>query len=264
MSLAMEQRSEKAVLADLLAYVNREFGFRLDGSATAKITGKIKAMALPACWPDLAAFRSSLLAGDAAAHDLLVARLTVHHTFFFREADHFYFMQKEIQRRGMRQATVWSAAGSSGEEAYSIAISLLDIGLSDFKVLVSDVDAKVLHKVNQGIYDGQRLEGLNPLQLKRYFRGGPGGWTVAPELRSHVVIKRINLMTPVRFQVGFDFIYCRNMFIYFDEASRLAAVDNLRENLKVGGVLFVGFTEAFLEVPRGFAKIDHAAYRRIA
>lgn len=258
-------RVSRSVFTELLQYIHDRLGFRLTATNREKFETKLRLMHLPSRWTDLAAFHQALEQGDPDAHDLLVKTITVNHTYFFREREQLDALLSKVLSQKMEGFSIWSAACSTGEEAYSLVILLLEAGVQNFRIVASDINPKVLHSVNQGLYHESRLESLPRRLLLRYFsREDDQHWRVIPELRQHLAVKAINLMEPVRFNPLFDFIFCRNVFIYFDEAARNLALDTLGANLKPGGVLFLGMTEALLEIPRGFEKGDRASYFRIA
>ncbi|HTH13695.1 MAG TPA: protein-glutamate O-methyltransferase CheR [Spirochaetia bacterium] len=260
----MDKKDRKAVEA-LLGYTHHRLGFRPSAHNRAKLETKLGSLGLGARWPDLETFVRDLDAGDAEARDLLVKTITVNHTFFFREPDQIEALAASVKSRGIAEPKIWSAASSTGEEAYSLAIHLLEKGITSFRLVASDVNPRVLSQVDRGIYQENRLEKVpRHLRLKYFTRTEEGGWQVVPDLRQRVAVKRVNLLDPVRFHEPFDYIFCRNVFIYFDEASRLQVLGTLAANLKVGGTLYLGVTEALLEVPPQFVMESHATYRRVA
>lgn len=213
--------------------------------------------------PDLAIFLDRLRKGDPEADRLLLKEITVNHTFFFREESHFQVLAEDIKKRKLRKPLIWCAASSTGEEPYSIVITLLEAGISDFTVLSSDVDDKVLRFMHRGRYPLGRLANASRGLLHRYFlKEGPEHWRVRPELRSYLKIKRLNLHDSLRFEDSFDYVFCRNVMIYFDDTGRRKVVDNLLANLKVGGLLFVGHTEALLNTPSQLTKEGQSLFRR--
>lgn len=253
----------RGVFTELLHYVHDRLGFRFTSANRQKLETKLRLMRLPDRWPDLEAFLLALTAGDQAAHDLLVKTITVNHTFFFREKAQLDALAAAARTHGNQNPSVWSAACSTGEEAYSIAILLLEQGLKNFRIVASDINPKVLHAVNQGIYHESRLEQVPRYLLLKYFlQEDDVHWKVIPDLRRYLAVKTVNLVDPVRFEPPFDYIVCRNVFIYFDEASRSQALATLRRNLKPGGLLFLGMTESLLDIPSGLERGSHASYRR--
>ena len=253
------------IFDDLLAYIHDRLGFRFTIANREKLETKLRVMNLPEQWPDLESFHAALLSGNGEAHDLMVRTITVNHTFFFREKNQIEAAAARIRGQGIRQALIWCAASSTGEEAYSIVIQLLEQNVRDFRVVASDINPKVLHKMQQGIFHTGRLSHVSRYLLLKYFnKVDEYHWAVRPELRAYLAIKKINLVDTPRFIRPFDFIFCRNVFIYFDEFTRDRAIRTFHDNLKPGGYLYLGLTEALFEVPKGFLMETHATYRRVA
>lgn len=259
------QHISRYIFDDLLKYVHDRLGFRFTAGNRSKLETKLRNMRLPARWPDLKSFLDDLMAEDSEAHELLVRTITVNHTYFFREKEQIEYMVSIIKSQGMADPHIWSAASSTGEEAYSIAIHLLEKGITGSTIVASDVNSKVLHHMKHGIYHENRLDHLPRPIVQKYFSPLDNfQWKIRPELRGMVAIKKVNLVDRLRFIHSFDFIFCRNVFIYFDEASRAQVLDSLCANLKPGGYLFVGLTEALLNAPPSLAMEGHAIYRRRA
>lgn len=192
--------------------------------------------------------------------------LTTNHTFFFREREHFDLLGRLVREGGEPVPRIWCAASSTGEEIYSIMIYLLEAGVGNFLLLASDINLEVLKACRQGIYHPERLQELPRYLLVRYFdRVGPSDaplWQVKAELRERVILKRINLVDPHRFEREFHFIFCRNVMIYFDSATQAAVVSNLLSNLAPEGVLFVGHTEPLLNCREKVATVAPSVYRK--
>jgi chemotaxis protein methyltransferase CheR len=212
---------------------------------------------------DLEEYYARLESGDPEAEDILLRAITVGHTFFFREGDHFKNLVDDIRSRGIQRPFIWCAASSTGEEPYSIVITLLEHGLSDFRVICSDVNAAVLHFMNHGEYAASRLQEVPDALIKRYFLHlNNDTYRIREKLRSYLLIKRLNLHYPIEFEHQFDYIFCRNVMIYFDDTARVRAVQNLVRNLKPNGLLFVGHTEAILALPSNMKRDGAACFRR--
>lgn len=204
-------------------------------------------------------------AGESEAVALLLKTVTVGHTFFFREESHFEMLVDDIRKRRLASPTIWCAASSTGEEPYSIAMSLLESGIGSFRVVSSDINATVLSAMDRGIYQIGKFSNTPPAYMRKYFqRHDAGSYRIRKELREYLKIKRLNLHEDIRFAEPFDYIFCRNVMIYFDDAGRRKVVENLVQNLKVGGLLFVGHTEALLDTPPQLKKKGHSVFIRTA
>jgi chemotaxis protein methyltransferase CheR len=205
-----------------------------------------------------------LAAGDTACMNRLVCCVTTCHTFFFREPEHFSDLVADIRRNRRSGSLIWCAACSTGEEPYSIAMTLLDEGIRDFHIIASDVNRDVLAEFNHGIYHENRFIQTPPAVRQRYFTpAGDGYYRIDRSLRDFISIKNLNLMDPVHFPELFDYAFCRNVFIYFNEESRARAVGNITSNLKKDGLLFIGHAEVLLSQPDNLKKAGSSVYCRL-
>ena len=212
----------------------------------------------------LPGFYSLLATGDPDAGELFLGEIAVGHTFFFRESDHFTHLVTDITNRSLQHPVVWCAASSSGEEPYSIVISLLEAGIHSFKVLASDVKPEALAAIHRGRYHVNQLQNVDASLQKRYFtRLDEYTFAVRPELRKYLAIKRLNLHESFFFETPFDYVFCRNVMIYFDERGRNRVLHTLVDNLAPKGVLYVGHSEALLTTTPNIRKEGPASYRRV-
>jgi chemotaxis protein methyltransferase CheR len=181
----------------------------------------------------------------------MVDLLTTNETYFFREPKHFEFLRDEIVRKRKSPATfrVWSAASSSGEEIYTLAMVLADsLPNTPWEIVGSDISTQVLAKAATGHYSLARTEGIPPEFMKKYclkgVRSHAGTFLIAPELRKRTSFYQINLTQPVDAEIGdFEVIFLRNVMIYFDQETKAKVVNNLLPRLKSGGHLIIGHSE---------------------
>jgi chemotaxis protein methyltransferase CheR len=187
--------------------------------------------------------------------------ITTNKTSFFRESHHFDFLAETLvpaikqsaARGAAKSMRIWCAASSTGEEPYSIVISLLEafgpIAAGwDIKVVASDIDTEVLRKAAAGIYSVESLDTMNESMKSRYFLRGKGDATgqvkVKAEVAAHIQFKRINLMEPVWPVEGlFDAIFFRNALIYFAPPTQSLFLRRMLRSLKPNGYLFLGHSE---------------------
>lgn len=196
---------------------------------------------------------------NSAEWQAFINSLTTNLTAFFREGHHFPVLAEHARKRG-GEYRVWSAAASTGEEPYSIAITLADVlGLAPgrWKVFASDIDTQVLEKAQSGVYRQEELKTLSPQQMQRYFMRGTGPHEglvrVRSELAGHIDFAPINLLdkqAPIPGQ--FDAIFCRNVMIYFDKTTQQEILSRFVPLLKPGGLLFAGHSENFSNLSREF------------
>ncbi|HGM6860755.1 TPA: protein-glutamate O-methyltransferase CheR [Serratia rubidaea] len=196
---------------------------------------------------------------NSAEWQAFINALTTNLTAFFREAHHFPILAEHARSRP-NGYSVWSTAASTGEEPYSIAITLSEtLGQrgGGFQVWASDIDTQVLEKAQAGIYRQEDLRTLTAGQLQRYFLRGTGPHQglvrIRPELAAQVHFQPLNLLAPQWDLPGqFDAIFCRNVMIYFDKATQEKILRRFVPLLKPGGLMFAGHSENFSQISRDF------------
>jgi chemotaxis protein methyltransferase CheR len=197
--------------------------------------------------------------GEEMVH--LTDAISTNTTFFFREADHFDFLAKSIVSRIKEERweekkyliRIWSAASSSGEEPYTIAMVvqkvLSEYPMIDFKILATDISQKILGQAIAGQYEAQKLKMIPDEYRRNSFRPVSGSkgelFEVSPELKRKITFANFNLMTPeYPFKFGFDYVFCRNVMIYFDRQTQEAVVNRISKHIRPGGYLIVGHSES--------------------
>jgi chemotaxis protein methyltransferase CheR len=194
---------------------------------------------------------------------LVVNALTTNFTNFLREADHFHFMVEQalphILPRSKKSFQIWSAASSSGEEAYTIAFYLSEhYPLSsgwDWRITASDISTKVLGMGRLGIYAADRIHTIPGEWLRRFFQKGVGQWKghfrVKRDVAERVNFRQINLIEPYEHPKAYEVIFCRNVMIYFDRPTQEQLVNRLCRFLAPSGYLLIGHSESLngLKVP---------------
>jgi chemotaxis protein methyltransferase CheR len=191
---------------------------------------------------------------DEPEWEAFVNSLTTNLTSFFREPHHFPLLAEHALKQSKRHpVTLWCSASSTGEEPYSMAMTLVD-AFGTFtpriSIIASDVDTNVLAKAEAGVYPMERVEKLPADMLKRFFLKGAGTQAglvkVRPELRALITFRQINLLDndwPIRGPL--DAIFCRNVMIYFDKATQLKILERFAPLLQPDGLLFAGHSESF-------------------
>jgi chemotaxis protein methyltransferase CheR len=196
--------------------------------------------------------------------------ITTNKTSFFREESHFPCLAAHLRTvfaGGRRAFRLWSAACSTGEEPYSIAMTALDaVPGAEIHVLGSDVDTEVLARAGQGVYPAAALDDLDSGIKRRWFLRGraesEGLVQVKPEVRRAVEFRRINLVEehwPVYGKL--DAIFCRNVIIYFNRETQRRLFDRLIPRLAPDGLLFVGHSESLFWLSDLVEPVQHAVYR---
>jgi chemotaxis protein methyltransferase CheR len=195
--------------------------------------------------------------------------LTTNQTDFFREAHHFPILAAYVLRVARRPVRIWSSASSTGEEPYSIAMTLCEaFGTLDppAQIVATDLDTNVLARAQQGIYATDRVSGLAPERLKRFFLKGKGtregAVRVRTEVRKLVEFRQLNLRAGSWDLHGpFDAIFCRNVLIYFDKPTQYQVLKRLAERLAPEGLLFAGHSESLLHAADLFQSCGKTVYR---
>jgi chemotaxis protein methyltransferase CheR len=225
--------------------------------------------------PDFASYLSLLERGSGADNDQewqeFVNALTTNLTSFFRENHHFESLHEQLLARRGRPLRIWCNAASTGEEPYSIAITVteaLGAGASQVTLVCTDIDTRVLDKARRGVYDAQ-AKGLSPQRLKRFFLKGTGRnegmMRVKPELAAMVKFGVFNLIETQWSTLGepFDIVFCRNVMIYFDDATQRQVLERIHARMRPGGVLYVGHSENFSDARDLFTLQGKTAYVRV-
>jgi len=210
------------------------------------------------------------------ALSLLVDSLSTNLTKFFREGQHFECLRTRLlpglletrRRRRDPRIRAWSAGCSSGEEPYSIAITILEAiqgdGRWDIKILATDVSTGMLAQARKGIYDAARVEPI-PLPLRHKYlvrRRGDGAETyeVGDSLRRVVMFQYLNLMKDWPIKTLLDFIFCRNVMIYFDKPTQSRLIQRFYDLMPPGGVLFTGHSESLTGIEHKFRYLQPTIY----
>lgn len=200
--------------------------------------------------------------------------LTTNLTAFFREGHHFDFLAKDLlpaltQTRSNRRIRIWSAGCSTGEEPYSIAMTVRETLPSvgwDVKILATDLDSNVLATAQRGVYDENRIRDLPDARVRRWFQKGrnaqAGAVRVAPALRDLITFRQLNLMDEWPMRGPFDFIFCRNVVIYFNKATQKVLFERFADLLVDKGHLFVGHSESLFKVTERFAPLGKTIYQK--
>jgi chemotaxis protein methyltransferase CheR len=220
----------------------------------------------------------AMLENDASG-DILVTLLdaiSTNHTFFFREDAHFKYLIDHIvpwllTYKKHEPIRIWSAACSSGEEPYSIAISMMETlenkKHSGFEILASDLSTKVLDQAAKGIYPYEVIEQV-PIDLKRkYFQRSKNSAApfvrVKEEVRRYIRYRRHNLLYPITDEKPFDIIFCRNVMIYFDYETKTKVVNTLYNMVAPQGWFITGHSESLSMIKHPFRMIQPTIYRKL-
>lgn len=204
----------------------------------------------------------NLLSSDLDEFNEFIDATTTNHTYFFRENKHCEYLIKTLDPK--KPVKIWSAASSSGEEAFSIAVQLMANSFS-FNILASDVSGSMLNLGQRAIYPNDRIKDVPSSLLHSYFQRGSHRWEghvkVKPEVQKRVTFEKFNLLSDVP-RDTFDIIFCRNVMIYFDNQTRQKVVNKLYDVLKPGGYFFVGLSESLNGLEHSLTTILPSGYKK--
>jgi len=207
----------------------------------------------------------------------MIDSLSTNLTYFFREESHFDKLRNIIkpmvktsnQERLLEKLRIWSAGCSTGEEPYSLAITVCESvnGLSgDVKIMATDISTRVLQTADKGIFGKERLNNVPPAILKKYFQMGSGTsegqFRIKKNIRDMVQFSRFNLMDTPPPNYRFDIIFCRNVMIYFDKATQEALIRRFNQCLNREGHLFVGHSESLTGLSHELKYVEPSVYRK--
>lgn len=219
-----------------------------------------------------------LRAGEQDELIACVNAITTNVTSFFREEHHFSYLAETVMpwlinhygRSGSGKLRMWSAGCSSGEEPYSIDMTLRDfpeLDKWDVKILATDLDSNVLQCAKRGIYKMDQLDKVSETKRRKWFLRGDdsnlGQVKIRPELKSRIYFRQLNLMGPWPMHGLFHVIFCRNVVIYFDKTRQKELFQRFADILVPEGYLFIGHSENLFGVSDRFRSIGRTIYRKI-
>ncbi len=202
--------------------------------------------------------------------------ITTNLTAFFREPHHFEYLREQVllplaaDSKGTRRLRIWSAGCSTGEEAYSLAITVLeaipDLRRWDIRILATDLDSDVLERGRRGIYAADRVRGLSPERASRFFlqREERDGLyhQVVPQLSALITFKQLNLMHSLPMKGPLHAIFCRNVIIYFDKDTQRDLFARVSQLQRPGDLLFLGHSESLFKVSEDYSLIGRTVHKR--
>lgn len=217
----------------------------------------------------------ALIASDdnGGEFQMAVDLLTTNETYFFREPAHFDILSDELCRLKGHPLSVWSAASSFGDEAYSAAMVMADLHTqgrigAEWSVLGTDISDRVLCSASEAIFPEERLREVSAERLRRYCLRGEaesaGLVQISPKLTSRVRFGQLNLCQPIESLGPFDVIFLRNVLIYFDPPTKREVVDRVLTQLRPGGLLFLGTAEGRVPCETPLQVVAPGAFRKVA
>ncbi len=236
-----------------------------------RLTRRVRSLGLP----DFDAYLALLEQQPENEKAEFINALTTNLTAFFRERHHFEDLRERVlpalieQKRHARRLRIWSAACSTGEEPYSLAMTLSEalgnrLPQWDALVLATDIDTGVLTTAARGVYPRERLQGLSDSERKRHFdpvTGSTGEMVVKDSLRSLIRFRQLNLNGPWPMRGGFDVVFCRNVVIYFDKPTQKTLFARIARQMEPGGHLYIGHSESLFRVSERFEHLGRTIHR---
>ena len=217
-----------------------------------------------------------LKAGDESELISFTNAITTNLTSFFREPHHFEYLANTVlpeleKTKKDKRIRIWSAGCSSGEEPYSIAMTVQDyFGKKsgwDIKILASDLDFDMVERASGGVYKEDRVTGLDKKHLKNYVKKGKGDLQGSVKMDSRlmdmITFKQLNLLHEWPFKGPFDFMFCRNVVIYFNKETQKELFDRYANHLPENAPLFIGHSESLFKVTDRFKSMGQTIYRKV-
>lgn len=201
---------------------------------------------------------------------IAVDLLTTNETYFFREHKHFEFLQNNLlpQVPPGSNFRLWCAASSTGEEPYTLAMTLAEgLPTTPWKILATDINMQVLEKANSGHYALERAHNISKNLLSKYCLKGSGTqegtFIIKKELREKIDFQQLNLVKPFPKRELFDVVFLRNVMIYFDNETRIKVVEKILGSLKSGGYLFVSHSESLVGISEQLKMVKPSIFTKL-
>lgn len=273
-----KDRISQRTFRRLAAFIEGETGIKMPDSKRSLVEGRLVRSLRNSGGLSIDEYCEHILSGRADSDEVgqLINALTTNKTDFFREANHFTYLRDKILpefvRDGLGTVRCWSAASSTGMEAYTLAMVIEDfIGKHpelDFEILATDIDTTVLAEAYRGVYSLEALAPVPPSMRNQYVRRANDNRRrearIVPELRRKLSFARLNLMDP-DYAVGkpMDLILCRNVLIYFEKAVQARVLAQLCSKLRKGGYLMLGHSESILGLDLPLETVSNTVFRRL-
>lgn len=259
----------------LTEYIKEKYGIQLKEEKRVLVTGRLHHVLLQNNFDSFTQYFKHLATdktGEAAK--VLIDKITTNHTFFMREAEHFYYLRDKIlpnlesscRNKDLR---IWSAGCSTGEEPSTLAMVIDEFfgsqkNLWDAKVLATDISGRVLDIAQKGIYSSESLANIPPHWKINYFKKINESQSIlADKIRKEIIYRKFNLTDEnYPFKRKFHAIFCRNVMIYFDNKTRDEIVERFYDMTEPGGYLFIGHSESLKRQDTRYQYIMPAVYRK--
>lgn len=257
-------------------FVKANYGINLTEKKKALVVGRLQNILIEKNFSSFSQYIDFVMkdiTGEAVR--TLISKITTNHTYFMREEEHFqYFKTNALpywseKLKSTKDLRIWSAGCSSGEEPYTLAMIIADFFgnekvLWDTKILATDISTKVLAQAKTGVYSNESVESVPKIWRNMYFKSFDNeNSAIVDSIKSEVVFRIFNLMnTNLPFKKKFHIIFCRNVMIYFDAATKRDLVNRFYEHTEQGGYLFIGHSESLNREETKYKYVKPALYRK--
>jgi len=265
--------------AAIVVFLRHQIGITLEPHRMGLLQARLRWRLQVKGFSSFCQFHEQVLRNDPSGWgaQLLIDLSTVNHTSFFREPTHFTFLSEHVSAALKEAPTstvrLWSAGCSSGQEPYSMAMSLAEAlpphSLAKFEIWANDLSLEMLKVAAGAIYGTRDVQGVSPARLRRFFLLGrgprEGSFRIVPEIRDLVKFRHLDLRNSIwALPNDFHIIFCRNVSIYFADEERMILLDRLSHHLRPGGWLVMGNGEILSSVPASLSKQSPSLYQREA
>lgn len=258
----------------IVSYVHERYGINLSQKRVL-ITGRLQNYLLRNGYQSYSEYLAKVEQDPKGKEAVnLINVLTTNHTYFMRESVHFDYMHKvalpwvKQYAASKKDVRIWSAAASTGEEPYALAMLLreffgMDTGW-DIQLLATDLSTRVLKHAMEGKYLAEQISPLPEKWKKKYLkRISEEEYQITDELRKQVVFRQFNLMDDIRFKGMFHIVFLRNVMIYFDDDTKKSLLERIYNRMENGGYIFIGTTESMDKAATKFKYVQPSIYRKI-
>lgn len=259
------------------AFITKQTGIVINESKVDMVYGRLSRHVRQKHGGSFDAFCEAFESNTDNHQEILINAITTNLTAFFREKHHFSYLQQQVfpyllkANKVNQKIRIWSAGCSTGEEPYSIAMTIMqaipDWRNWDIRILATDLDSNVVETGRAGVYSQERLSGVNESMVRRFFFKGKGDQaglvSVRPELKELVTFKRLNLLHEWPMRGSFDLIFCRNVVIYFDKETQRKLFQRYADILAPQGHLFIGHSESLHNISDAFENLGQTIYRKL-
>jgi len=257
-----------AEVRDLAAYLSAASGIELDESKRYLFEARLHQLIDEQNCASLAGLLDKARRDPSGKLQVaLVDAISTNETYFFREPQQFTLLAHKLapehfELSDPKRCRIWCAAASTGQELYSVAITLKEMLGSlrgfDIQIFGTDISSAVLERASRGMYTPLEVSrGLSPERLQRFFSARGDQWVISDELRAMVSFRRLNLLDPIPEVGTFDIVFCRNLAIYFSPSNRAKLFANIATRMRRGGALLVSMTENLGPKPAPFVRREY-------